>query len=324
MHRGGGRSVATKPFRRRTLMGPFDRFNDRAKRVLALAQDEATRFNHTYIGTEHLLIGLVREGESAAARVLLSLGAELGKLRSAVEFIIGRGQEATTPGEITISPRAKKVIELAIDESRKLGHAHVGPEHLLLGLAREGEGIASGVLQSLGATMQQVRHEVLTALARREQPTGGAIAGPDPRGSLADALGNKRDWYCEDVLSGKLKVRVIHEDDLVLAFEHPYPEYVTHAVVIPKTHVASLMADEAADPALLAAMIRAVQAVARSVGLHEQGFRIEANAGAPGVTPHLHWLVIGPGLPPRRRQTAVAPLAQPRTGSYVTLEASLE
>jgi len=305
-------------------MGPFDRFNDRAKRVLALAQDEATRFNHNYIGTEHLLIGLVREGESAAARVLLSLGAELGKLRSAVEFIIGRGQEVTTPGEITISPRAKKVIELAIDESRKLGHAHVGPEHLLLGLAREGEGIASGVLQSLGATMQQVRHEVLTALARREQPTGGAVVGPDPRGSLTDAEGNKRDWYCEDVLSGKLKVRVIHEDDLVLAFEHPYPEYVVHAVVIPTSHVASLMADEAADPALLAAMIRAVQAVARLVGLHEQGFRIEANAGAPGVTPHLHWHVIGPGLPPRRRQTAAAPLAPPRTGSAVTLEAPLE
>src|SRR5438094_492991 len=132
-------------------MGPFDRFNDRAKRVLALAQDEAIRFNHNYIGTEHLLLGLVREGEGVAARVLDSLGVELSKVRTAVEFIIGRGDSTTSPSEITLSPRTKKVIELAIDEARKLGHSHVGTEHLLLGLVREGEGIASGVLESLVA-----------------------------------------------------------------------------------------------------------------------------------------------------------------------------
>src|SRR3989442_6624211 len=101
-------------------MGPFDRFNDRAKRVLALAQDEAIRFNHNYIGTEHLLLGLVREGEGVAARVLDSLGVELSKVRKAVEFIVGRGEAATSPSEITLSPRTKKVIELAIDETRKL------------------------------------------------------------------------------------------------------------------------------------------------------------------------------------------------------------
>jgi len=110
-------------------MGPFDRFNDRAKRVLALAQDEAIRFNHNYIGTEHLLLGLVREGEGVAARVLDSLGVELSKVRTAVEFIIGRGDSTTSPSEITLSPRTKKVIELAIDEARKLGHSHVGTEH---------------------------------------------------------------------------------------------------------------------------------------------------------------------------------------------------
>src|SRR5213592_4008188 len=131
-------------------MGPFDRFNDRAKRVLALAQDEAIRFYHNYIGTEHLLLGLVREGEGVAARVLDSLGVELSKVRTAVEFIIGRGDSTTSPSEITLSPRTKKVIELAIDEARKLGHSHVGTEHLLLGLVREGEGIASGVLETLG------------------------------------------------------------------------------------------------------------------------------------------------------------------------------
>src|SRR5205823_2298244 len=95
--------------------GPFDRFNDRAKRVLALAQDEAIRFNHNYIGTEHLLLGLVREGEGVAAQVLTTLRVDLAKVRTALEFIVGRGDDATSPSEITLSPRTKKVIELAVD-----------------------------------------------------------------------------------------------------------------------------------------------------------------------------------------------------------------
>ncbi len=157
-------------------MGPFDRFNDRAKRVLALAQDEAIRFNHNYIGTEHLLLGLVREGEGVAARVLDSLGVELSKVRTAVEFIIGRGDSTTSPSEITLSPRTKKVIELAIDEARKLGHSHVGTEHLLLGLVREGEGIASGVLESLGVSLEKVRHQVIATLGQ-QHPQETAAAG---------------------------------------------------------------------------------------------------------------------------------------------------
>src|SRR6059036_3771181 len=149
-------------------MGPFDRFNDRAKRVLALAQDEAIRFNHNYIGTEHLLLGLVREGEGVAARVLDSLGVELSKVRTAVEFIIGRGDSTTSPNEITLSPRTKKVIELAIDEARKLGQSHVGPEHVLLGLVREGEGIASGILESLGVSMARAHGKMLELLNEKE------------------------------------------------------------------------------------------------------------------------------------------------------------
>src|ERR671935_386622 len=151
-------------------MGPFDRFNDRAKRVLALAQDEAIRFNHNYIGTEHLLLGLVREGEGVAARVLDSLGVELSKVRTAVEFIIGRGDSTTSPSEITLSPRTKKVIELAIDEARKLGHSHVGTEHLLLGLVREGEGIASGVLESLGVSLEAMRAKVIELINDPNKP----------------------------------------------------------------------------------------------------------------------------------------------------------
>lgn len=155
-------------------MGPFDRFNDRAKRVLALAQDEAIRFNHNYIGVEHLLLGLVREGEGAAARALHSLGVELSKVRSAVEFTIGRGDSTTTPSEITLSPRTKKVVELAIEEARKLGHSHVGTEHLLLGIVREGDSVATGVLQSLGVELERVRHQVIATIGQAA-PGAGAI-----------------------------------------------------------------------------------------------------------------------------------------------------
>src|SRR6267143_4121427 len=147
--------------------GPFDRFNDRAKRVLALAQDEAIRFNHNYIGTEHILLGLAREGEGVAAKALDALDITLAKVRTAVEFIIGRGDSTTSPSEITLSPRTKKVIELAIDEARKLGHSHVGTEHLLLGIVREGEGIASGVLESLGVGLEKVRHQIIATLGQQ-------------------------------------------------------------------------------------------------------------------------------------------------------------
>ena len=137
----------------------LDKFTERAKKVLVYAQDEATRFNHNYIGTEHLLLGLVREGEGIAAQVLKNLGVELNKVRSAVEFIIGRGERMVV-GDITLTPRAKRVIELSIEEARRLGHNYIGTEHLLLGLVREGEGIAAGVLESLG-----------------RQPGEGALAG---------------------------------------------------------------------------------------------------------------------------------------------------
>jgi len=157
--------------------------------VLALAQDEAIRFNHNYIGTEHLLLGLVREGEGVAARVLDSLGVELSKVRTAVEFIIGRGDSTTSPSEITLSPRTKKVIELAIDEARKLGHSHVGTEHLLLGLVREGEGIASGVLESLGVSLEKVRHQVIATLGQQHPATAEtATAGGKSASSKTPTL----------------------------------------------------------------------------------------------------------------------------------------
>src|SRR5579885_893622 len=127
----------------------FDKFDEQARQVLALAQEEAQRFQHNYIGTEHLLLGLVRLGESTAGQVLNRLGVQLQHVRDAIEFIIGRGDRVVL-GEIGLTPRAKKVIELAVDEARRLNHHYIGTEHLLLGLVREGEGIAAGVLESLG------------------------------------------------------------------------------------------------------------------------------------------------------------------------------
>src|ERR1700719_4307612 len=150
-------------------MDRFDKFTERARKVLTLAQDEAQRFNHNYIGTEHLLLGLVREGEGVAARVLENMNVELAKVRTAVEFIIGRGDRPVV-GEVGLTPRAKRVIELAIDEARRLGHNYIGTEHLLLGLVREGEGIAAGVLESLGVNLDKVRHEVIKVLTQSGTP----------------------------------------------------------------------------------------------------------------------------------------------------------
>ncbi len=149
----------------------FDKFSERARRVLSLAQEEAQRFNHNYIGTEHILLGLVRETDGVAARVLASLNIELSKVRSAVEFIIGRGDRAAS-GEIGLTPRSKKVIELAVDEARRLNHHYIGTEHLLIGLMREGEGVAAGVLESLGVSLEKVRAET-NRISSQSVPQGG-------------------------------------------------------------------------------------------------------------------------------------------------------
>ncbi|MGN6674632.1 MAG: Clp protease N-terminal domain-containing protein, partial [Thermomicrobiales bacterium] len=164
----------------------FDKFTERARRVLTLAQEEAQRFNHNYIGTEHLLLGLVREGDGIAARVLNNLGVQLPKVRSAVEFIIGRG-ETMIMGEIGLTPRAKKVIELAVDEARRLNHHYIGTEHLLLGLVREGEGIAAGVLESLGVSLEKLRAQVIQVLSSQ----GGYSQGgkQQTKTPYMDALG---------------------------------------------------------------------------------------------------------------------------------------
>ena len=143
----------------------FEKFSERARRVLSLAQEEAQNFNHNYIGTEHILLGLVREQDCVAAKVLVNLGVQLNKVRSAVEFIIGRGEKSSS-GEIGLTPRAKKVIELAVDEARRLNHQYIGTEHLMIGLLREGDGVAAGVLESLGVNLEKARSETTRLLSQ--------------------------------------------------------------------------------------------------------------------------------------------------------------
>jgi ATP-dependent Clp protease ATP-binding subunit ClpA len=141
----------------------FERFSNRARRVVTLAQEEARMLNHNYIGTEHILLGLSREGEGVAAKALESLGISLEAVRQQVEETVGRGQQAPS-GHIPFTPRAKKVLELSLREALQLGHDYIGTEHILLGLIREGDGVAAQVLVKLGADLNRVRQEVIQLL----------------------------------------------------------------------------------------------------------------------------------------------------------------
>ncbi len=161
----------------------FERFTDRARRVVVLAQDEARRLNHSYIGTEHLLLGLIHEGEGVAAKALDSLGIGLAAVRQQVEEVIGQGKQGPS-GHIPFTPRAKKVLELSLREALDLGHNYIGTEHILLGLIREGEGVAAQVLVELGAERERVRDRVVELLqggAGEGLPPGPAARAAGPR-----------------------------------------------------------------------------------------------------------------------------------------------
>ena len=165
----------------------FERFTDRARRVVVLAQEEARMLSHNYIGTEHILLGLIHEGEGVAAKALESLDISLEAVRAQVEEIIGQGQQAPS-GHIPFTPRAKKVLELSLREALQLGHTYIGTEHILLGLIREGEGVAAQVLDKLGADLNRVRQQVIQLLSGfqgKETATAGAPPGGDaPSSSL--------------------------------------------------------------------------------------------------------------------------------------------
>jgi len=167
--------------------GMFERFTDRARRVVVLAQEEARMLDHNYIGTEHILLGLIREGEGVAARALESLGISLEAVRQQVVEVIGQGQQAPS-GHIPFTPRAKRVLELSLRESRQLGHNYIGTEHILLGLLREGEGVAAQVLVRLGADLNRVRQQVIQLLhgQQGEKPATAGMGPPGPASRATD------------------------------------------------------------------------------------------------------------------------------------------
>src|ERR1700749_3290930 len=154
----------------------FERFTDRARRVVVLAQEEARMLSHNYIGTEHILLGLIHEGEGVAAKAVESLGISLDAVRQQVEEIIGQGQQAPS-GHIPFTPRAKKVLELSLREALQLGHNYIGTEHILLGLIREGEGVAAQVLVKLGADLNKVRQQVIQLLSGYQGKEAVAVGG---------------------------------------------------------------------------------------------------------------------------------------------------
>jgi ATP-dependent Clp protease ATP-binding subunit ClpA len=155
--------------------GRFVKFNEQARKALSLAQEEAHRLEHSYLGPEHMLLGLIRVSNGTAARVLRSLGIELSGVRSAVEFVVSRGPGAT-PSDVGLTPRSKKVIELTVDEARRLNHQYIGSEHLLLGILREGESIAAGVLASMGVNLEKARAQTLEVLG--QQSAGSTESAP--------------------------------------------------------------------------------------------------------------------------------------------------
>jgi ATP-dependent Clp protease ATP-binding subunit ClpC len=164
----------------------FQRFTDRARRVVVLAQEEARMLNHNYIGTEHILLGLIHEGEGVAAKALESLGISLEAVRHQVEEIIGQGEDPPQ-GHIPFTPRAKKVLELTSREALQLGHNYIGTEHILLGLIREGEGVAAQVLVKLGADLNRVRQQVIQLLhGYRDTEAQAPSAGPRAAQSPSD------------------------------------------------------------------------------------------------------------------------------------------
>src|SRR5256886_4595503 len=161
----------------------FERFTDRARRVVVLAQEEARLLNHNYSGTEHILLGLISEGEGVAAKALESLGISLEAVRQQVEEIIGTGS-SSPQGHIPFTPRAKKVLELSLREALQLGHNYIGTEHILLGLIREGEGVAAQVLQKLGADLGRVRQQVIQLLSGYTGKGEGQPGEQAPQGSM--------------------------------------------------------------------------------------------------------------------------------------------
>src|SRR5271168_650715 len=177
----------------------YERFTDRARKVMQLANQEAQRFNHEYIGTEHVLLGLIKEGSGVAANVLKNLDVDLRKIRLEVEKLVQSGPDMVTMGKLPQTPRAKKVIEYSMEEARNLNHNYVGTEHILLGLLREQEGVAAQVLMNLGLKLEEVREEVLSLLGHGME----GAEGSERAGSGVGAGSGQQSQGGESQRSGK-------------------------------------------------------------------------------------------------------------------------
>ncbi len=196
----------------------FERFTDRARKVMALANQEAQRFNHEYIGTEHILLGLVKEGSGVGANVLKNLDIDLRKVRLEVEKLVKSGPDMVTIGKLPQTPRAKKVIEYAIEEARNLNHNYVGTEHLLLGLLREQDGVAALVLTNLGVKLEEVREDVLNLLGAGVEPEEAAVGGGAPEGKKGKSKTPALDSFGRDLTEmareGKLDPVIGRENEI--------------------------------------------------------------------------------------------------------------
>lgn len=229
---------------RRTTVYPFERFTQRSKNVLSLAQEEAERSHHSYIGTEHLLLGLLREHDGLAARVLANLGIEIDAVREAVKSVLGRNERIIVQ-QIIPTSRVKKVIELSFEEARRMGHNYVGTEHVLLGLMMEGEGIAAHVLLDLGATLDKVRAEIgrLEATNPEERPespqlpyaVGGRVLvhDPDPPHRLWEGRVTAVDGTRYEVsVPGHVGNEMVNAEEKLI---HPVPMTWTHECPLCRT-----------------------------------------------------------------------------------------
>jgi ATP-dependent Clp protease ATP-binding subunit ClpC len=177
----------------------FERFTERARQVVVLAQDEARALGHGYIGTEHLLLGLLREEEGIAARTLESLNVTIEEVRAQVERIVGRGDDDTATGQIPFTPRAKKTLELALREGQALGHNYIGTEHILLGLARQDDGIAGQILSALGADVDTVRRHVIRLLGGAGGSVQAVAASWPQSENLPRPRGRRHPWFLSPV-----------------------------------------------------------------------------------------------------------------------------
>src|SRR5918998_3448918 len=198
--------------REHRTMGLLDKFTKRAKQVLSLAQEEARNFNHPYVGTEHILLGLIRDQEGVPGKLLDELGVKLTQARSAVEFIVGHGEGAPRTEEAELTARAKKVIEYAVEEARKLNHHYIGTEHLLLGLVRNGEGVATGVLEIMGVSLEQIRTQVQRLL--RQGAAGPAERSSQPKQSKTPYLDALSTDLTEAAEAGKLDPIIGREKEI--------------------------------------------------------------------------------------------------------------